>query len=99
MTINRAASSGIDDQAPVKKPTSLRVVVVDNSRQTRPVNIRVPIGMVRWGMKMARGFSPEMKDANVDWDSISAMIEDGAQGEIVHVEDEAQHKTVEVWVE
>ena len=42
-------------------------------------------------------FSPEMKNANLDWDSITAIIQEGGQGKIVEVEDD--HKTVEVWVE
>jgi hypothetical protein len=48
-------------------------------------------------MKMAQAFSPEMKDANLDWDGITAMIQEGEQGKLVEVEDEADHKTVEVW--
>jgi hypothetical protein len=50
-------------------------------------------------MKMAQAFSPKMKDADLDWDSINAIIQEGEQGKIVEVEDEADHKTVEVWVE
>jgi hypothetical protein len=48
-------------------------------------------------MKMAQAFSPEMKDANLDWDSITAIIQEGEQGKIVEVE--ADDKTVAVWVE
>jgi hypothetical protein len=59
----------------------------------------MPLTIVKWGMKMAQAFSPEMKDVNVDWDSVNAMIQQGEVGKIVEVEDEAQHKTVEVWVE
>jgi hypothetical protein len=78
----------------------LRIKVVDNAKDGRPaVNIRVPIGVVKFGMKMAQAFSPEVKNANLDWDSISAMIEEGELGKIVDVEDEAEHKTIEVWVE
>jgi hypothetical protein len=40
-----------------------------------------------------------MKNANLDWESINAIIEEGELGKIVEVEDEADHKTVEVWVE
>ena len=40
-----------------------------------------------------------MKNANLDWENITAMIQEGEQGKIVEVEDEAHHKTVEVWVE
>jgi hypothetical protein len=75
----------------------LRVRVVEDGHPT--VNVKVPIGVARWGMKMAQALSPEMKDANLDWESITAIIEEGEQGKIVEVEDEADHKTVEVWVE
>jgi hypothetical protein len=75
----------------------LRVRVVEESRPA--VNVKVPIGVAKWGMKMAQAFSPEMKDANLDWESIMAVIQEGEQGKIVQVEDDVDHKTVEVWVE
>lgn len=91
---------GAHDQESAKKARSLRVRVVDNSKDGRPaVNIKVPIGVVKFGMKMAQAFSPQMKDVDVDWDSIAAMIQDNELGKIVDVEDEAEHKTIEVWVE
>jgi hypothetical protein len=100
MTIQEATNSEVQDQEPKKKAKSLRVKVVDNTKEGRPaVNINMPIGVVKWGMKMAETFSPQMKDANLDWDSITAMIEAGELGKIVDVEDEAEHKTIEVWVE
>ena len=40
-----------------------------------------------------------MKDANPDWNSITAIIQEGEQGKIVEVEDDVDHKTIEVWVE
>jgi len=55
--------------------------------------------VAKWGMKIAKAFSPEMKDANLDWERITAMIQEGEQGKLVEVEDEVDHKTVEVWVE
>ena len=75
----------------------LRVRVVEDGHPT--VNVKVPIGVARWGMKMAQALSPEMKDANLDWESITAIIEEGEQGKIVEVEDDADQKTVEVWAE
>jgi hypothetical protein len=50
-------------------------------------------------MKMAQVLSPEMKDANLDWESLTAMIQEGEGGQIVEVEDKVEHKTVEVWLE
>jgi len=83
-----------------EKAKTLRIKVVNTSKDGLPaVNIRVPIGVVKFGLKMAQAVSPEVKKANVDWDSISEMIEEGAQGKIVDVDDEAEHKTIEVWVE
>ena len=85
------------DREPKQKAKRLRVRVVEDGHPT--VNVKVPIGVAKWGMKMAKAFSPEMKDANLDWDSITAIIQEGEQGKIVEVEDEVDHKTVEVWVE
>jgi hypothetical protein len=100
MVTQEEAKSDAQDQKPERKATSLRVRVVDNAKDGRPaVNLKLPIGVVKWGMKMAQAFSPQVKDADLDWDSIAAMIQEGAEGKIVDVEDEAEHKTVEVWVE
>ena len=78
----------------------LRVKVIDHTKAGDPtVNIRIPIGVVKFGMKMAATFSPQMKDVDVDWTAVTEMIEQGAIGELVHVEDETEHKTVDVFVE
>jgi hypothetical protein len=96
----RAAASDTSraqDREPKKKAKLLVARVVEDGHPT--VNIKVPIGLAKWGMKMAQAYSPEMKDANLDWESISAMIQEGEGGKIVEVEDEVEHKTVEVWVQ
>ena len=90
-------NSGVQDREPEKKARFLRVRVVEAGHPA--VNVKVPIGVAKWGMKMAQAFSPEMKDANLDWESIMAMIQEGEQGKIVEVEDDVDHKTVAVWVE
>ena len=90
-------TSGAQDQEPEKKAKFLRVRVVEDDHPA--VNVKVPIGVAKWGMKMAQTFSPEMKDANLDWESITAIIQEGERGKIVEVEDEVDRKTVEVWVE
>ncbi|HYM50624.1 MAG TPA: hypothetical protein VET65_08620 [Candidatus Limnocylindrales bacterium] len=85
---------------PQKKATFLRVRVVDTTKDGHPaVNIKVPVGVVKWGMKMAQAFSPSIKDVNLEWDSLTTMVQLGSPGKIVEVEDEAEHKTVEIWVE
>jgi hypothetical protein len=89
--------SGAEGGEPERQARLLRVRVLEGGRPT--VNIKVPIGVAKWGMKMAQAFSPQMKDADLDWDSITAIIQEGQQGKIVEVEDEVNHKTIEVWVE
>jgi hypothetical protein len=90
-------TSGAQGGEPEQQATLLRVRVREGGRPT--VNIKVPIGVAKWGMKMAQAVSPQMKDADLDWEAITAIIQEGAQGKIVEVEDEVNHKTVEVWVE
>jgi hypothetical protein len=90
-------NSGAQAREPEKKAKLLRVRVVEDGHPA--VNVKVPIGVAKWGMKMAQAFSPEMKDANLNWETITAMIQEGEQGKIVEVDDEVDHKTVEVWVE
>ena len=78
----------------------LHVRVVDQLKEGHPVvNVKVPTSLVKFGLKMAQTYSPEMKNANIDWQEVAAAIDEGVLGEIAHVEDEAQHKTVDVWVE
>jgi hypothetical protein len=90
-------NSGARDRQPEKQAKFLRVRVVEDGHPT--VNVKVPIGVAKWGMKMAQAFSPKMKDADLDWEVITAIIQEGEQGKIVEVEDEVDHKTVEVWTE
>ena len=75
---------------PERKAKLLRVRVVEAGHPT--VNVKVPIGVAKWGMKMAQAFSPEMKNANLNWDSITAMIQEGEQGKLVEVDDEAARR-------
>jgi hypothetical protein len=88
----------VQEQQVTQKPKTLRVRVVDKSRAGEPVaNVRIPIGIVKFGMKMAKAYAPRSTD--VDWEEITAAIEAGELGKIVDVDDEAEHKTVEVWLE
>ena len=82
------------------KAKSLHIRVVDKSKEGQPaVNVRMPIGIVKFGLKMAKAYAPEMRDKDIDWDSLAEMIAQGETGMLVQVDDEAENKTVEVWVE
>ncbi|HEX6488286.1 MAG TPA: hypothetical protein VF137_05340 [Candidatus Dormibacteraeota bacterium] len=78
----------------------LRVKVVDHTKPGEPaIDVKLPTQLVKFGLKMGRAFSPEMAKANLDWQAVSAMLDEGAVGELVHVEDEVEHKTIDVFVE
>jgi hypothetical protein len=99
MAIEQETGNAVEPEAQ-RQARVLHVRVTDHAREGHPtVNVKLPIGVVRWGMKLGAAFSPQMKDANLDWDVIATAIEQGEVGKIVEVEDEAEHKTVEVWVE
>lgn len=100
-----AVRTELTDEAPVDpaalRPNRLRIRVVDtgDDGHRSTVNIKIPIRVVKFGMKMAQAFSPDMRNADLDWDSITEMIDEQALGKIIEVDDEAAHKTIEVWVE
>lgn len=81
------------------QPRKLHIRVVDESKGGKPVDVTLPIGLVRFGLKMARTFSPELEDVDIDWGEILAAIDSGERGHIVHVEDEAERRTVDVSLE
>ncbi|HEY3084054.1 MAG TPA: hypothetical protein VGK28_01220 [Candidatus Dormibacteraeota bacterium] len=90
----------VQERELTEKPKTLRVRVVDKAKDGEPVvNIKMPVRVVKFGLKMAKAFAPQMKDVDLDWDAIDDMIEEGALGKIVDVDDEIEHKTVEVWLE
>lgn len=93
-------SSPLNDPHPgegTTKPRLLRVKVTENGRPT--ANVKVPLGVAKVGMKLARAFSPDVRDAEVDWDEVMSVVETIEDGKLVEVEDLESHKTVEVWVE
>lgn len=88
------------DRGTGTRPTRMRIRVVDHDRSDNPaVDVTLPLGLVRFGLKMAKSFSPEIKDVDIDWDALAAAIDAGERGQIVHVDDEAKHQTVDVYVE
>ena len=74
-------NGGAPYREPEQKAKRLRVRVVEDGHPT--VNVKVPIGVAKWGMKMAQAFSPQIKDAELDWEAITAIIQEGERGKIV----------------
>lgn len=82
------------------KAKYVKIRVVDHLKEGEPaVNVTMPIGFVKWGFKMAQTFSPEMQGVDLDWASLESMMKGAEIGQLIHVEDETNHKTVDIWLE
>jgi hypothetical protein len=75
----------------------LRIRVTDLKTGRAKVNVNLPMGLVDYGMKMGARFAPEMED--LDLDEIVEAVKEGAQGQIVEVEDEEDNERVQIFIE
>jgi len=75
----------------------LRIRIQEDGRQR--VNVRLPLRLVEFGLKIARRFSSEE-----DLDQIAAAINEAVQagiadGKIIDIEDDHDKQHVEIWFE
>ena len=81
-------------------PKWIKIRVYDPDDDTK-VNVNLPISFVGLGLKIAKKFSPELKDTgldDIDFKDIFDAIKNGAEGKIVDLENEDGEK-VEITVE
>jgi hypothetical protein len=74
-----------------------RVVVTDTDSGKARVNVRLPISVVMAGVKMGARFSPEVE--GLDMQQLVKMVESGATGKIVDLQDDEDGEHVEVFIE
>lgn len=89
-----------DDKEPVrvKKKEGKWIKVKVNDGSDTKVNVNIPVALAKLGINIASKYGAgidEMK--NIDFDEIIRLIEEGAEGKIVEVED--GNTVVEVYVE
>lgn len=87
---DKAASSGSSRRW-------FRVRVTDMRSGKPKVNVNIPLGLVRVGMRMGAKFAPEM--SGVDIEEILQAAMEGAHGKLIDVEDEEDGERVEIYVE
>jgi hypothetical protein len=86
-----------DPQVLGRAPRWLRVRVTDSDTGRSRVNVRLPISMVKIGLKMGTRFSPEIE--GLDTNELVRLIEAGEIGQIVDVQDDKDGEHVEVFLE
>lgn len=75
----------------------LRVRITDMDTNQTKVNINIPMGLVRTGIKMGARFVPS--DSDFDYQELVDAIQSGESGKILEMTDEEQGEHVEIWVE
>jgi len=95
--VGRSESIPTDSPALGRPPRWLRVRVTDSDTGRSRVNVRLPISMVKIGIKMGTRFSPEIE--GLDANELVRLIEAGEIGQIVDVQDDKDGEHVEVFLE
>jgi len=92
-------SGGVQDSTSVANSARwFRIKITDTDTGRPRVNVRMPLAVVKAGLKMGMRFSsPDIDGLNVD--QLSHFIDSGALGQIVDVMDEADGEHVEIFIE
>jgi hypothetical protein len=61
------------------------------------INVTIPMGLVKVGLRMAERFAPEFED--IDMAELEELIASGATGKLVEVTDTGDGERVEIYVE
>ncbi len=75
-----------------------RVRVTDLKTGKSKSNVKIPVSLANFGMKMAAKYAPESIEG-LDWDQLIAAAQSGGAAKLVDVEDEEKGEHVEVFVE
>lgn len=75
----------------------LLIHVTDLRTGKGKVNIRVPLGLVTAGMRVAERYASDVQ--GFDAELLQRMIESGADGKLMEVTDEEQNQRVEIYLE
>jgi hypothetical protein len=74
-----------------------RVLVTDTASEKVRVSVRLPLSLVKWGMKVGAQFSPEVK--GIDLDELSEIINSETDGKLIEVMDEEDGEHVQIFIE
>jgi hypothetical protein len=75
-----------------------RIRVTDLSTGKSKANVRIPVILADFGMKMAAKYAPASVDS-LDMNQILAAMKSSAEEKLVDVEDEQKGEHVEIYVE
>ena len=76
----------------------LLIRVTDMKTGDSKANVRIPVGLANFGMKMAAKYAPDSVEG-LDMNEILAAAKSSCEGKLVDVEDEEKGEHVEIYVE
>ena len=92
------AVKGADAES--QKNRFLKVKVWDKGSDRAKVNVTLPLGLVKWGLKMAPDSAKaKIAEHDVDLKVVTEALEKGITGKIVEVDEDEKGEHVEVWLE
>jgi hypothetical protein len=74
-----------------------RVLVTDMASDKVRVSVRLPLSLVKWGMKVGGHFAPEIE--GIDMDELSEILNSETDGKLVEVMDEEDGEHVQIFIE
>ena len=75
-----------------------RIRVTDLRTGKSKANVKIPLSLANFGMKMAAKYAPEYVEG-LDMDQIIAAMKDAGDEKMIDVEDEEKGEHVEIFVE
>ena len=75
----------------------MRIAVTDSATGKAKVNLKLPIGVVKAGLKLGAKFSPELQE--MDSTKLMEAIQDGGVGKIIDVDDADDNEHVEIFID
>lgn len=75
----------------------MRIAVTDVGSGKAKVNLKLPLGVVKAGLKLGAKFSPELQE--MDSAKLMEAIQDGGIGKIIDVDDAEDHEHVEIFID
>jgi hypothetical protein len=76
----------------------LRIRVTDMRTGDSKANVKIPVSLANFGMKMAAKYAPESIEG-LDMNEIIAAVKNGGEGKLMDVEDQEKGELVEILVE
>lgn len=87
----------LNQPAPNLSARWLHIHVSDLATGASRVSVNLPLSWVEIGMRIGARHEPRL--AEIDWNEVADMIQAGAQGRLVEVEDLEDNERVEIYVD